>query len=116
MQIIILEDKDEYLKRFGATVKRLRLYHDMTMQELADRCGYSSRATINKIEKGEINVTQSKMKALATALGVSPVELIGDNEDKAAYRDLFGRLDRLSDGDRRKALKMIDSIIEGFEE
>ena len=116
MQIIILEDQDDYLKRLGSTVRRLRLYHDMTMQELADRCGYSSRATINKIEKGEINVPQSKIKALAGALDVSPVELLGDSPEQVAFADLFDRLNRLSEADRQKALKLIDGVIRTFEE
>lgn len=116
MQIIILEDQGDYLKRFGETVRRLRLYHDMTMQELADKCGYTSRATINKIEKGEINVPTGKIKALASALDVSPVELLGDNPEKAAFSDLFDRLSNLNDKDRAKALKMIDAVIATFEE
>lgn len=80
MPLVLLEDSEEYLKRFGQKVKQLRIANNMTMQELADKCGYSSRATINKIEKGEINVSQSKIKALASALGVSPVDLLGADE------------------------------------
>lgn len=90
MPLVLLEDSEEYLKRFGQQVKQLRIANNMTMQELADKCGYSSRATINKIEKGEINVSQSKIKALASALGVSPVDLLGADEatkDDGYYMD-----------------------------
>ncbi len=116
MQIIIFEEQEDYLKRLGSTVRRLRLYHDMTMQELADKCGYSSRATINKIEKGEINVPTNKILALADALDVSPVELLGDSPEQVAFTDLFDRLNRLNDDDRQKALKLIDGVIRTFEE
>lgn len=116
MQIIIVDDTNEYLKRMGQTVRRLRLYHEMTMQQLADKCGYSSRATINKIEKGEINLPQSKLKALAHALGVDPVDLLGDSDDKTAYTEMFDRLNKLDDRDRQKALKLIDGVIRTFEE
>ena len=116
MQIVILENQKDYQKRLGEQVKRLRLYHDMTMQMLADKCGYSSRATINKIEKGEINVPQSKLQALADALEVSPVELLGENEAASQYSDLFSRLDRLPDQDRQRARKLIDGVIRTFEE
>lgn len=90
MPLVLLEDSEEYLKRFGQQVKQLRIANNMTMQELADKCGYSSRATINKIEKGEINVSQGKIKALASALGVSPVDLLGADEatkDDGYYMD-----------------------------
>ncbi len=116
MQIIIFEEQEDYLKRLGSTVRRLRLYHDMTMQQLADKCGYSSRATINKIEKGEINVPSDKIMMLADALETSPVELLGDSPEQVAFTDLFDRLNHLSDQDRQKALKLIDDVIRTFEE
>ena len=43
----------------------------MSQDELAKRSGYGSRSTINKIELGINDVPQSKIKAIAEALGVS---------------------------------------------
>ena len=38
-------------------IKRLRIEKEMSQEELALKCGYTSRSTINKIEKGERNTT-----------------------------------------------------------
>jgi len=46
----------------------LKKYQD----ELAKRIGYKSRSSINKIELGHYNLTQSKIKAIADALDTTP--------------------------------------------
>ncbi|MBS6264635.1 MAG: helix-turn-helix domain-containing protein [Clostridium sp.] len=55
----------------GNRIKQLRTEKDMSQDELAKRSGYGSRSTINKIELGINDVPQSKIKAIAEALGVS---------------------------------------------
>lgn len=63
-------------------IKRLREEKDISQDELAKRCGYSSRSTISKIEKGERNLTGDKIQILADVLGVKPSYLMdGDAED-----------------------------------
>lgn len=39
--------------------------------------GYSDRSSIAKIEAGKVDLSQSKIAALASALNVSPGELMG---------------------------------------
>lgn len=82
-------EKSEVLKRFGARVKRYRELNGMTLQELADKSGYTSRSTVGKLEKGLVDVPQSKIKALADALGVSPLDLFGfeEVEERPYYTD-----------------------------
>lgn len=65
-------DKSEYLKQFGRRVHYYRELNGMTLQELSDKSGYTSRSTVAKLEKGQVDAPQSKVKALADALGVSP--------------------------------------------
>lgn len=48
-------------------IKRLRIEKEMSQEELALKCGYTSRSTINKIEKGERNITGDKIQAIAQA-------------------------------------------------
>lgn len=63
-------------------IKRLREEKDISQDELAKRCGYSSRSTISKIEKGERNLTGDKIQILADVLGVKPSYLMdGDTKD-----------------------------------
>ena len=69
-------------------IKRLRIEKEMSQEELALKCGYTSRSTINKIEKGERNITGDKIQAIAQALGVKPSYLMdGDTYDNTI--DIF---------------------------
>ena len=50
---------------------------NMSQDELAKKLGYKSRSSINKIEKGENDIPQSKIVAFARALDTSPETLMG---------------------------------------
>ena len=58
-------------------IRERRLALGMSQGELAEKVGYTSRASINKIEKGLVDVPRSKVLAIAKALGVSPTWLLG---------------------------------------
>lgn len=70
-------------------IKNLREQKGMSQDELAELTGYTSRSSIAKIEKGLVDLQQSKIIAFAKALGVSPSELMGWNEPQtiAAHFD-----------------------------
>lgn len=61
-------------------IRRLREDKDISQEELARRCGYSSRSTISKIEKGERNLTGDKIQVIADVLGVRPSYLMAGEE------------------------------------
>ena len=61
---------------FGKRVKELRIKKGMTQEELALKCGYASRSTVNKIELGANDIPLSKLILLAEALDVSVVQLL----------------------------------------
>ena len=63
----------EIYKRIRARREELGL----SQEELAKRMGYKSRSSINKIEKGENDIPQSKIIAFAQALGTTPEALMG---------------------------------------
>ena len=77
--------KSEEMKAFGLRVRKYRAEREMTLQELADKCGYTSRASINKIENGEVDVPTSKVQLIADALGVSPLDLMGKRDEPDSY-------------------------------
>lgn len=56
----------------------------MPQEELALKLGYKSRSSINKIEKGENDIPQSKIVAFAEALETTPEWLMGWSERAAA--------------------------------
>lgn len=71
---------ENFLKEFGLRVRNLRLNYPpkgMSQEELAVKAGYTSRSSINKIELGLIDVPQSKIITLASALGCTPAYLMG---------------------------------------
>lgn len=108
--------KRERLEQFGRLVRYYRGIQGMTLQELADKTGYTSRSTVSKLEKGMIDVSTSKVQDIADALGVLPLDIMPFDTTERTYDGLCDRLDRLSDSDRRTALKLIDSILKTFEE
>lgn len=61
-------------------IKRRRIELGMTQKELADALGYSDRSAIAHIEKGKIDLPQSKIVAFAKALSTTPGDLMGDIE------------------------------------
>jgi transcriptional regulator with XRE-family HTH domain len=66
-------------------IKRLRKEAKMSQEELAKRVGYTDRSSIAKIENGEVDLSQSKIKAFADVFNVTPQYLMGyeSNQDNA---------------------------------
>ena len=58
-------------------IKKRRRELDMSQDELAEKCGYTGRSMISRVEKGEIDIPQSKVSLFAKALGVTPAYLFG---------------------------------------
>jgi len=56
-------------------VKALRHEKGVTQEDLAASCGLH-RTYIGSVERGERNVTLSTMEVLASALGVSVIDLL----------------------------------------
>lgn len=71
----------------GKRIKDLRTSLGMTQDELAKLTGYKSRSSIQKIESGERDITQSTIAAFAKALKVTPSVIMGweeNNENNTA--------------------------------
>jgi len=67
---------EEKKKHLGEAIRRRREELGLTQSELALRLGYRSRSTINKIEKGINDISQSKLSDFAEALGTTPESLM----------------------------------------
>nr|DAQ49139.1 MAG TPA: Repressor protein CI [Caudoviricetes sp.] len=66
----------KYFTEIGNRIKNKRVELNMTQEELALKSGYTSRSSINKIELGLVDIPQSKIASIATALDVSPAYLL----------------------------------------
>ena len=58
-------------------IKRCRVEAGMTQEDLAHRAGYTDRSSIAKIEKGVVDLPQSKIKQFADIFGTTPGHLMG---------------------------------------
>lgn len=61
-------------------IKKYRELRNISQEELAKKVGYANRSAIARIEKGEIDLPQSKIIAIADALGVPAGSLMGSTE------------------------------------
>lgn len=58
-------------------IKMLREKLGLSQEELALKVGYKDRSSIAKIEAGLVDLSQSKISAFASALSVTPAQLMG---------------------------------------
>lgn len=70
-----------YLKEVGLRIMTLRRALGITQEALALKVGYTSRSSINKIEKGIVDIPQSKLTELADALLTTPAYIMGWEEE-----------------------------------
>ena len=60
----------------GEKIKQKRIELGWSQEELAKRCGYKSRSSINKIELAR-DLPLKKIEIMANVLGVTPAYLMG---------------------------------------
>lgn len=67
--------------KYHDNIKKRRQELRMTQSELAQKAGYTSKSTISRIEKGEIDLSQSMLDAIAKALQTTPGALLFSEPD-----------------------------------
>lgn len=111
----------------GERIKKLRLDRGLTQDELAKLVGYKSRSSINKIELDKQELVQSSIVPFSKALNVSPLELLGIEDEIAEigknrprsedeWTVLEEKLMLLSDSDLEKLNDYLDGLISEHEE
>ena len=106
----------------GEKIKARRKELGMTMEDLGRAIGVQ-RSAINKYEKGMVELTASKISAIARALNVPIFYLLDDDPEdsdqdvlEALHQDprlrlLFDRTRRMSDTDKQTMLSVSASIL-----
>lgn len=74
-------DKNKFLAELGQRIKEKRIEQDMSQEQLAQKVGYKSRSSINKIELGKSDISQTMIKMIATALNTTPSYIMGWESD-----------------------------------
>lgn len=81
-------------------IKKYRTESKLTQQELAEKAGYKDKSMIAKIEKGLVDLPQSKIKLFAEIFGVTQSDLMGytssDSEFTRRTISLFSGIGELS--------------------
>lgn len=62
-------------------IRQLRIEKGWSQSELAQKVGYKDKTAIAHIEKGERDISRSKIAAFADTLGVSPTYLLEGKEN-----------------------------------
>lgn len=75
--------KDKVNQTIASNIKLARINAGITQEELAKRTGYTDRSSIAKVEKGLVDLPQSKIQQFADALGVAPSYLTGWDEESS---------------------------------
>lgn len=74
-------------------IRARRMELNMSQADLAAKTGYSGKSMIARIERGDVDLPQSKIMLFAKALDISPGDLMGWDDAKPRREmkfDLFG--------------------------
>ena len=99
-------------------IKARRLELKMSQDRLAELTGYKDRSSIAKIEKGEVDLAESKIREFAKALKISPQELMGwdDPDTDISTDDTLGKIcdfyKDLNEEGKAEALKRIYELVQ----
>jgi transcriptional regulator with XRE-family HTH domain len=66
-------------------IKVMRLFKDLTQEEMAEKLGYASIQGYAKLERGETDLSIGKLEEIAKVLGISLQDLLGLNESNVVH-------------------------------
>jgi transcriptional regulator with XRE-family HTH domain len=66
-------------------IKVMRLFKDLTQEEMAEKLGYASIQGYAKLERGETDPSIGKLEEIAKVLGISLQDLLGLNESNVVH-------------------------------
>ena len=75
-------------KAVGRKIAERRKELGWSMEDLAEKLGYKSKSTILRIERGVVDLQQTKVAKFAEALGVSVAYLMDWDSTKAKNGDI----------------------------
>lgn len=94
----------------GDRIKEAREARGLSQQELALKCGWTSRSTISKIEKNICETRLTSLMKIAKALDVDPDYLVfGDEEDKK--EEITKLFDLLTQEQQESVLQFLRSML-----
>ena len=92
----------------GEKIKQRRLELGWSLRELAKRMGYANQSTVSRIEKGEIDIPQSKVVKFAEIMGTTVAFLMDWEEVRKKNDTLSDIVIRLQTDD--KFMSAVESL------
>lgn len=99
----------------GERIKELRISLGLTQEELANKIGYKSRATVNKIESGEREITQTMIVKFANALHVTPSIIMGWEDMPLEKKEVNQKITTVL-SKRKDLLAFVNFLVDNEEE
>ena len=95
-------------------IKKYRMANRMSQQELARLTGYTDRSSIAKIERGLVDLPQSKIVLFANALHVEPGDLMGEVVGDYMSSDdvLMESIKMLNHAGRDRVLQYVSDLLD----
>lgn len=101
-------------------IKKRRLELGLTQTDVAVRIGYADKSMIAKIEKGQVDIPQSKILAFAEILRTSPSDLMGSDgvETETGHAmsvfesSLLENFQHLNNAGQKKVLEYISDLLD----
>ena len=95
-------------------IRNRRMELNMTQSELAAKMGYADKSMIAKIEKGLVDLPQSKIFAFAKALDTSAADLVGwdEAEENKDLSNSYMMADLMMDEELLSYIEKIKNISE----
>ena len=125
------EEDNIKIKEMGMRIRNRRTELNLTQEELADKLGYKSRSTINKIELGINEIHPTQLAAFAEALQTSKADLLGWGKPQVIVKkidkstkmveyniltyELIRKFEKLSDDDKDKVLNFTNNLLKHTE-
>ncbi|MCD8201430.1 MAG: helix-turn-helix domain-containing protein [Clostridia bacterium] len=103
------------MEKLYENIKYYREAQGMSQEELAKRTGYTDRSSITKIEKGLVDLQQSKIILFAKALNVPVLDLLGWTVKYTltdAEAEIIRKYRALDASDKARIEERIDEMLE----
>lgn len=106
----------------GKRIKEKREELKLSQRDLAKKMNYTNHSTIGKIERGQVDVSQTRIVQFAEVLGTSVAYLMGWEETKKsatnndsglseAKQDLLALVENCSEEEATRMLQMLELFL-----
>ena len=102
----------DFLEKLGRRVRYFRLGKNLTQEGVAELCDLSAKY-ISDLERGKANVTVIVLEKVATSLGITPIDLLA-NEQEVEREELVKKISQFLDTADDAKVRILYRIMKGI--